>query len=69
MSIPVPKRSNAKVCGRSRARIPSSNPAEGMDVCVECVVQSNYQGHEGQEDGVRKEKKIKEQQRAKQKKK
>ena len=33
-------RSKAQVCGRSPAEIVSSNPAEGMDVCllVLCVV-------------------------------
>jgi hypothetical protein len=34
LPIPLTARSKAWVCGRSLARIASSNPAEGMDVCV-----------------------------------
>ena len=39
--IPVPKRSNAQVCGCRLTGIAGSNPAEGVDVCllwVLCVV-------------------------------
>ena len=38
--VPMAARSKAQVCGRSPAEIVSSNPAEGMDVCllVLCVV-------------------------------
>ena len=41
--IPVAGRSKAWVCCRSIAGIASSNPAEGMDVsllCLLCVVQA-----------------------------
>jgi len=36
--IPVAARSKARVCGRSPAEIVGSNPAGGMDVCLECVL-------------------------------
>ena len=36
LPIPVAARSEAWVCGRSLAGIVGSNPAGGMDVCVEC---------------------------------
>ena len=32
------ERSKARVCGRSLAGVAGSNPAEGMDVFVLCVV-------------------------------
>jgi hypothetical protein len=35
----VTERSKTRICGRSLAGIAGSNPAEGMDVCVVCVVQ------------------------------
>ena len=38
--IPVAERSKATVCGRSLTGISGSNPAEGMDVCVLCVLYS-----------------------------
>ena len=41
LSIPVAVRSNAWVCGRSLGGIAGSNPAEGMNVrimCLLCVV-------------------------------
>ena len=40
MPISVAARSKAWVYGRSLAGIVGSNPAEGMDVCVECFVLS-----------------------------
>ena len=36
---PVAERSKAWVCSRSHAGIAGSNPTEGMDVCVVCVLQ------------------------------
>jgi len=38
MSFPVAARSKAQVCGRSPAEIVGSNPIQGMDVCLLCVV-------------------------------
>ena len=36
LSIPVAKRSKARVCGRFLAGVASSNPAGGLDICVVC---------------------------------
>jgi hypothetical protein len=38
LPIPVAKRSEAWVCGRSLAGIVGSNPAGGMDVSRECCI-------------------------------
>jgi hypothetical protein len=38
LPVPVVARSKAKVCCRSPAEIVGSNPTEGMDVCLLCVV-------------------------------
>ena len=45
------ERSKARVCGRSRAGIASSNPAGGKDVlcCVCCTVQGKMQDNEDTE--------------------
>ena len=37
--IPAAERSKARVCGGSVAGAAGSNPARGMNVCVDCVVQ------------------------------
>ena len=36
--IPVAERSGLEVCCRSIAGIAGSNPPDGMDVCLVCVV-------------------------------
>jgi hypothetical protein len=42
----VAELSKARVCGRSLAGVPGSNPAGGTDVCVVCVVYQ-FQGPRG----------------------
>ena len=43
-SIPVAKRSKARVCDRSLAGVAGPNLAGGMDGCVVCVVQKRTKG-------------------------
>ena len=56
MSVPVTKRSMARVCDRWLAGIPGSNPAEGMAVWfVCCTVKTKAQtrtGSQGKEIGT-----------------
>ena len=40
MPIPVAERSKARVCRRSLAGVAGANPAEGLDVCLLCVLYS-----------------------------
>ena len=42
--IPVAEWSKARVCGQSLTGVAGSNPAEGMDVFVVCVVQQGQKG-------------------------
>jgi len=38
LPVPVAVRSKAWICGRSPAETVGSNSAEGMDVCLVCVL-------------------------------